>query len=185
MPLASIPFKSPPAFDLPPMMAEPLRTAPRSEAAQAAIDLLTQVDAGEALAVVFVDSQGTLTPGAAHGSTPQCQQALEAWHRESPAAITPHDLFGKVILEGQPLLWMGDLRAEDDTPLSPSFKEHLLGGAPQAPLGFLYAYPLPGRFEKPVGALIIHRPLAAGPLNHDQPAIAQAVAQLLGEAASA
>lgn len=184
MPLASIPFKSPPAFELPPVMAEPIRTGPKHQAAKAAIDLLTQLDAGDAVAVVFVNREGEVTLGAAYGETPEGQRALEAWSQEAEPPFTSQDVFGRVILEGHPLLFMGDLRAEDETPLAPSFKTYLLGGATQAPLGFLYAYPLPGRSEKTVGALLIHRHLAAGPLNHDQPAIAQAVASLLGEAAS-
>jgi len=185
VPLASIPFKSPPPFELPPMMAQPLRTSPRQAAAEAALELLGQLDAGEAMAVAFVSDEGHPVLSAVRGSTTAAEKALDAWRAEASGPPSANDLVGKTLLEGQPLLFMGEAQADDASPLPASLKAHLLAGATQAPIGFLYTYPLPGPDHKPLGALIIHRPLAAGPLNHDQPAIAQAVAILLGEAASA
>jgi hypothetical protein len=184
VPLASIPFKSPAAFDLPSAISEPIRGARQDEAAQAALELLAQLDAGDAMAIAFVDARGGMRLEAVYGATPDAEQALREWSWDVEAALSSQDAFGKAVLDAHPLLFMGDLHRDDTGPLAPSFKAYVLGHASQAALGFLYAYPLPGPEDKAVGALIIHRTLAAGPLNHDQPAIVQAIALLLGEAAT-
>lgn len=177
MPLAAIPFKSPPPFELHPMMAEPIRQPPWATAARHALDLLVQIDAGEALAVAATDPSGRLILTATHGAVPEAEAALEAW-TAAPAPEAAEDGFlGRVLRDSQPLLFMGAATPEEGEPLPAPMRSHLLAGGQ---LGFLYVYPAGSD-----AALMIHRPLAAGPLNHDQPAIAQAVAGLLGDARAA
>lgn len=80
---------------------------------------------------------------------------------------------------------MGELEAAEPGPFPPAFAGYLLDGAPRANVGFLYVFPLVDATGKAHGALALHRRLAAGPLNHDQPAIAQALVTELAARAAA
>lgn len=174
MPLAAIPFKSPAPFELHPMMADPIRQGAWEDAARRALELLTQIDAGEVMAIARTDVAGRLVLTATQGADAAAEAALSAW-AAAPAPEAASDAFlGRALRDGQPLLYMGAAGADDGDPLPPPLRAHLLA---DGQLGFLYLYPVGES-----GALMIHRPLAAGPLNHDQPAIAQAVAGLLGDA---
>ncbi|MEB3223074.1 MAG: hypothetical protein VKS61_13440 [Candidatus Sericytochromatia bacterium] len=174
MPLAAIPFKSPPAFELHPMMADPIRQGPWAEAVGRALDLLAGLDAGEAMAVARRDAGGLLAVTAVQGAAAAAQAALEGW-AAAPALEAEADGFlGRVLREGQPLLMMGAATPAEGEPLPEALRAHMLAGGQ---LGFLYLYPIASE-----AVLLIHRPLATGPLNHDQPAIAQAVAGLLADA---
>ncbi|MEB3329738.1 MAG: hypothetical protein VKQ33_10945 [Candidatus Sericytochromatia bacterium] len=174
MPLAAIPFKSPPAFELHPMMADPIRQGPWPEAVGRALELLVGLDAGEAMAVVRRDAAGRLAVSATHGTTAGAQAALAAWAASPPPEAATDAFVGRVLREGQPLLMMGAATPSDAAPLPEVLRGSLLA---EGQLGFVYLYPIAGE-----AALMIHRPLPAGPLNHDQPAIAQAVADLLAGA---
>lgn len=55
----------------------------------------------------------------------------------------------------------------------------IMGDLDGQPAGFLYAVPLLANGQAR-GALMLHRPPAAGPLNHDQPAIVNALSEFLG-----
>jgi hypothetical protein len=177
VPLASIPFKSPAAFELHPMMADPIRQAPWPEAANRALELLAGLDAGEALAVARRDAEGRLALDATHGTTAGAEAALQRWAASPRPSLDADAFLGRAVREGQPLLLMGAADPTDAAPLPEALRGHMLDGGQ---LGFLYLYPIDGE-----AALMIHRPLAAGPLNHDQPAIAHAVADLLAEALAA
>lgn len=53
------------------------------------------------------------------------------------------------------------------------------GTAEGQPAGFHYVLPLIGDAGEPLGTLSLHRWLPSGPMNHDQPAIASALCELL------
>ena len=178
MPVAAIPFKAPAPFEIPPHMADPIRQAPRDAAALQALQLLQQVDAGDALAVAWADA-GALVAGPFIGADGAAEGALRTL-----ADAGPGPFMARAVADARPLLYMGELAEADAEPFPAGFKAWLLGGAAQASVGFLYVYPLLAPGGEARGALMIHRSLAAGPLNHDQPAIAHALAHLLGEAAA-
>ncbi len=184
MPVTAIPFKAPAAFDIPPHMADAIRHAPRQAAAMEAIALLEQIDAGEALAIGFTDADGRLGKGPHAATDPAAFAALQALGEARDAAPAgPDDFMGRAVADAKPLLYMGEV-GPDEAGFPAAFRDWLLGGQAAAPVGFLYVYPLLAPDGKAHGALMIRRSLAAGPLNHDQPAIANALAGLLGEAAA-
>jgi hypothetical protein len=141
-------------------------------------ELLRQLDAAEAQLVAF--GREELTPGPVLGGA-GLEQALDQVRQ--PGA-TP-DFLRQAIERRTPLLMMGELDAAEPGPFPPAFAGYLLGGAAKANVGFLYVFPLLDAQGEPHGALALHRSLPAGPLNHDQPAIAQAlVTELAARAAS-
>lgn len=174
MPVVAIPFKSPPAFELPPHVVDGLRELPAAGAASQALSLLSQIDAADAQWVAFRDATGKLTPGPVDASDPMAKEALQRGLEalaDAPAGEAMH----RAVETGSALLLMGDLEAGDPAVPAP-IASYLLGGEAKAPIGFLYVLPLLDASGTARGAMALHRPLAAGPLNHDQPAIAHALA---------
>jgi hypothetical protein len=166
-------------------MADPIRRGTRDEAARQALGLLEQVDAGDALAIAWAGPDGRLGGGAAASADPAAAAALEAMVAGRTAEAPPEaDFMGRAVAENQSFLLMGDLADTDAGTFPAPFQAWLLGGGAQANIGFLYVFPLAAPGHPPRGALMIHRALGAGPLNHDQPAIAHALAHLLGETAA-
>ena len=180
MPVAAIPFKAPAPFEIPPHMADPIRHAAPDAAGQRALQLLQQVDAGDAFAIAWAGPDGQITAGPFLGGDGAAEGALRAMADEGPGAF-----MARAVTEARPWLYMGEVTADDMETFPVAFKTWLLGGAAAANIGFIYAYPLLTPAGVARGALMIHRSLASGPLNHDQPAIAHALAYLLGEAAAA
>lgn len=74
---------------------------------------------------------------------------------------------------------MAELDGFARTALEQSSSQLIMGDVDGQPAGFLYAIPLMGETGAR-GALLLHRPPQAGPLNHDQPAIVHALAGFLG-----
>jgi hypothetical protein len=156
-----------------------LRQQDARAAAADVLELLRQLDAAEAQLVAF--GKDELTPGPVLGGQ-GLDQALEQVRQPGG---TP-DFLRQAIERGTPLLLMGELRQDEPGPFPPAFAGYLLGGAASANVGFLYVFPLVDEHGAAHGALALHRPLQAGPLNHDQPAIAQAlVTELAARAAVA
>ncbi len=180
MPVTAIPFKAPAPFDIPPHMADPIRLAAPETAGEQALALLQQVDAGDAMAIAWADANGRLSGGPFAAVDGGATGALAAM-----AAGQVGEFMARAVTEGKPLLYMGEVADADPEPFPPAFKTWLLGSSAAANIGFLYVFPLLAPAGQARGALMIHRSLAAGPLNHDQPAIAHALAHLLGEAAAA
>ncbi|HEY9720678.1 MAG TPA: hypothetical protein V6D47_01610 [Oscillatoriaceae cyanobacterium] len=179
MPLTAIPFKAPPPFELPPVITNEIGALSFEQAAQHALELLLESGCGDAFLTVRLDS-GKLVPGPGLGAGPDADQALA----ETGAALTGGatvNFLDEAIAANQPLLLMGELAADETVAFPDAFKRYLLRGAQRAPIGFLYVFPLDDTAGQARGALAIHRGLTAGPLNHDQPAIAHALARALGE----
>lgn len=179
MPVTAIPFKAPAPFEIPPHMADPIRTGAPDAAGLQALQLLQQIDAGDALAIAWADAGGAMKAGPFLGGDGAAEGALRTLADGGPGPF-----MARAVADAKPLLYMGEVAEADAEPFPAGFKAWLLGGAPAANVGFLYVYPLLAPDGAARGALMIHRSLAAGPLNHDQPAIAHALAHLLGEAAA-
>jgi hypothetical protein len=82
---------------------------------------------------------------------------------------------GQAIAAGQPLLMMGDVADGTADPFPATMRGYLLHGEKTGNLGFLYVFPIKDESGAVHGALALHRWLASGPLNHDQPAITHAL----------
>lgn len=180
MPVTAIPFKAPAPFDIPPHMAAPIRQSAPEAAGEQALALLQQVDAGDAMAIAWADEAGGLSGGPFFAADGGAHAALGAMAAGQLGAF-----LHPAVADAKPLLYMGEVTDADGGPFPPALHTWLLGGQAVANVGFLYVYPLLDPAGKARGALMIHRSLAAGPLNHDQPAIAHALAHLLGESAAA
>lgn len=180
MTVTAIPFKAPAPFDIPPHMGDPIRQAALETAGEQALALLRQVDAGDAMAIAWADATGQLSGGPFLAADGEAAGMLATMAAGQLGAF-----MARAVSEARPLLYMGEVADADQEPFPPAFKGWLLAGAATANIGFLYVFPLLAPAGQACGALMIHRTLAAGPLNHDQPAIAHAIAHLLGEAASA
>ncbi|MEB3196880.1 MAG: hypothetical protein VKP62_06710 [Candidatus Sericytochromatia bacterium] len=181
MPIARIPFQSPPPFDLPEAFAEPLTSLPVPEAAERALDLLGQLEAGDVMAFFAPTADGGVRVLAARAGSPLGELALAAWPAESAQAHfseTPPVLAEAQVAQ-RPLLCMGQLDEAEAPAWSSPLQAYFRAEGWGAQLGFLYVYPCQTAAGRPVGALWVHRALTAGPLNHDQPAIVAAVASLL------
>ncbi|MDB5100983.1 MAG: hypothetical protein JWM80_5404 [Cyanobacteria bacterium RYN_339] len=179
MPVTAIPFRSPPPYELPPHVVESLRQLDAPAAAVQVLELLRQLDAADAQLVAF--GRDELEPGPALGDHEGLTQALEQLRSPGPST----DFLRQAIAQGGPLLMMGELEAAEPAPFPPAFAGYLLGGAERANVGFLYVFPLMDAQGAAHGALALHRTLTAGPLNHDQPAIAQALVTELAARAAA
>lgn len=183
MPVTAIPFRSPPPFELPPHVLEEMRRLPLEAAAEQALDLLGQLDAADAQATVFARGAG-LVAGPVWGGDAEAAAAFAEGMREI-AAGGAADFMRQALEKRSALLLMGELEAGKQELVPAAIATHLLAGQPRAQLGFLYVLPLVDATGQAHGALALHRPLAAGPLNHDQPAIANALAAELAERAAA
>lgn len=176
MPLTAIPFKAPPPFELPPVIADEMAALPFEQAAGHALELLLESGCGEGFLIARMEG-GKLLPGPVLGATEPAQRALA----ETAGALGRGETLGyldEAIAANRPLLVMGEVAP--DAALPEAFKGYLLGGVERASIGFLYVFPLVNAAGNARGALAIHRGLTAGPLNHDQPAIAHALAHALG-----
>jgi hypothetical protein len=176
MPVTAIPFRSPPAFDLPPHVIDGLRRLPAPAAASEALELLGQLDAADGQLVAF--GTGQLAPGPVAAGNPAEHGLLTQTLEQAAGGSFLH----QAIERGAPLLFMGEVEPGDAN-FPPAFTSYLLAGAPKANIGFLYVFPLLDEQGGAHGVLALHRKLGAGPLNHDQPAIAQALASELAQRA--
>lgn len=191
MPVAAIPFKSPAPFELPGHLVEALRTMPFTAAAEQVLAIMRDSGCADLIVVTLKDAQGRLSPGPSLATDPRhalIAQEIEAeidqhaWTLDSEAG--KGSFFGQAILGGQPLLMMGEVASNEPDPFPPSFRNYLLAGQGKANLGFLYVFPLQDEAGTAHGAIALHRSLPSGPLNHDQPAIVNALVRELGPKAA-
>lgn len=187
MAVAAIPFKSPAPFELPPHLTEALQAMPFADAARQVLEIMRDSGCADLLLVALKDAQGTLRPGPSLAYAPanaEAAAAIEAEIGERALALDSEagraDFMGQAITGGQPLLMMGEVAEGEPAPFPESFRRYLLQGQEKANLGFLYVFPLTDPAGAAHGAIALHRSLASGPLNHDQPAIVNALVRELG-----
>lgn len=186
MPIAAIPFKSPAPYDLPELFLKPFQDASREGAVEAAFALMSQVDTAEFYASVFVEA-GHLVPGPFRSARPDTEAALEAAAAElagRPLLLEGPEgrehYMARAVHAGSPVLMMGELVADENSPFPDGLHRHLLAGQERGQLGFCYAFPLVDEAGHVHGAIGLRRSLAEGPMNHDQPAIAHAAVLAAG-----
>jgi hypothetical protein len=181
MPVNAIPFKMPAPLEIPAHLVSMLRQMPPDQALAKALELLLQIDAAEVMIFEQVDAEGRLRLGGV-----VCQDTAQAGQiREWLAGealygqpLSAAGLAGRALAQGSALLVMGQSQAGEETPLPPRLQELLIkrGGGD---IGFVYVLPLGGGSQPPLGALTLVRGAAAGPLNHEQPGLAEGMRQVL------
>lgn len=191
MPVAAIPFKSPAPFELPPHLTDALRGMPFAAAAQQVLEIMRDSGCADLLLVALKDPEGTLRPGPSLAHAPMHEVAAEAVEAEIEQRALVLDseegrqnFMGQAIHGGQPLLMMGEVAQGEPDPFPASFRSYVLQGQAKANLGFLYVFPLMDEAGTAHGAIALHRGLGSGPLNHDQPAIVNALVRELGPKAA-
>lgn len=187
MPIAAIPFKSPAPFELPPHLLDALRGMPFTAAAQQVLEIMRDSGCADLLLVAMKNAEGQLVAGPALSYSPNeasIAEAVEAEIDQRRLALDSdagrEDFLGRAVTGRQPLLMMGDVVDGEADPFPASFRAYILKGQPKNNLGFLYVFPLLDAAGEAHGAIALHRGLASGPLNHDQPAIVHALVTELG-----
>jgi len=182
MTLTAIPFQMPEPLEIPAHLADSLAQMPAREAVAQAMDLLLQIDAARVVLYEALDGDGSLR--LVHVAAPDGEtEGLAALLSKDPQygrPVTEHpaSLPGRALSAGAPLLVMGQAGAGDDEPLSPGLATYLAAGDATGNVGFIYVLPLTGEGACR-GFLTLLRPPAAGPLNHEQPNIAEGLRRLL------
>jgi hypothetical protein len=190
MSVSLIPFDMPAPAEIPQHITEQLRRMGPEAAVRQGMDLLLQIEAAETLVYERVNAAGALELGAVVGAVPQQAAELEAelgqaayygrpWAEAAPA------LTCKALETGRALLVMGQKEEGAEDELPPALCRHMLGGESSGNIGFNYVLPLTlenDDLEKQVfGGLTLLRSAAAGPLNHEQPNLTEALRRILNE----
>jgi hypothetical protein len=184
MPVNAIPFRMPAPAEIPAHLVAMLRQMPADQAVRRGMELLLQIDAAEVLVFEQVDAEGRLQLGEV-----VCPDPAEAGRvREVLAAedlygqpLSPAGLAGRALETGSALLVMGQAQMGEAGPLPPRLRDLLLSRGAGGNIGFVYVLPLGGGGRPPRGALTLVRGAAAGPLNHEQPGLAEGMRQVLAE----
>jgi len=185
MPLNAIPFRMPEPAQIPAHLAQNLRQMAPADAVRQGLDLLLQIDAAQVILYESVGADGNLGLAQVVAQQEQAaalQQRLstEAFYGRPPSA-DEKSLAGRALAHGTALLVMGQAQAGEELPLPRALADYLFDGSGAGNAGFIYVLPMRGGGGRPLGALTLLRPAAAGPLNHEQPNIAEAVRRLLAE----
>ena len=184
MPVSVIPFRMPEPVELPAYFVDDVRRRPAAEAIARGMELLLEFDVAETLVCEWVDDAGRLTLGGVVSRDPARALELrgllerEAYYGQ-PLTEAPYSLAGQAYAQASTLLLMGQVGAGEAGPVPAALVQFLLEGKPAGGVGFLYVLGLTGHDGRPLGALSLLRPAAAGPLNHEQPRIAEAFRRLL------
>lgn len=185
MPLAAIPFRLPEPLALPEALLASLHDAPDwRAAANAGLELFAQLDAYAWAFSVGQEADGRLLAGAWRAKGPRAEaiEALSFALAARPLALEEAGVVGKALMEGSAQLVMGEASPGVDPVAPAAFRRALAGEAP-GPLGFVYVLPFGGEGQR--GAFVLGRPMPDGPMNHDQPALAAALAVAMGAKLSA
>ncbi len=182
MPVNAIPFRMPAPVEIPAHLVSMLRQLPADQAAQRAMELLLQIEAAEILIFEKVDRDGRLELGGV-----VCQDAAQAGPVRGLLAGEVHygqplsaaSLAGRALAQGSALLVMGQANAGEESPVPPCLQQLLLQRGAGGNIGFVYVLPLGGGALPPRGALTLVRGAAAGPLNHEQPGLAEGMRLVL------
>jgi hypothetical protein len=192
MPIAAIPFKSPPAFDLPPYVADSLKEQSLPGAFEQVEKILIDAQCADTLLSVIKDGNGCLRPASYRAVDDRVMDTLGDVYQEMadhPVSLDSDagraNFFGQAVTAGSPLLMMGDVEFNVPDPFPTALRFYLLHGSQKNNIGFLYVFPVKDEAGTVYGAIAVHRWLASGPLNHDQPAITHALMLALAQRAAA
>ena len=180
MAISVIPFNMPEPIEIPVHIVAALRQLPRDEAVAKAMNLLMEVDVAETLLYERVDADGILQLGEVVSASSARAHELKRLLGQDEVYGNPlcgdgPSLAGKAFADKTSLLVMGKAEAGEEIPLSPGLSRFLLPGDGTGNIGFIYVLTFISRNGQPLGALTLMRPLAAGPLNHEQPNITERV----------
>lgn len=183
-----IPFRMPEPLAIPAHIVQQLRQLPAAQGARRGMELLMEVEVADVMILERLDAQGRLQLAEVldrEGEATDLKQALE---REPFYGQVPDrdgsGLAGRALAQGQSLLVMGQADAGEDALLPPVLAHHLQGRG-DGNLGFLYVLTLANGAGLSLGALTLIRAATEGPLNHEQPNLAEAMRRLLSELLSA
>ncbi|MFP5501644.1 MAG: hypothetical protein ACLGIN_04085 [Candidatus Sericytochromatia bacterium] len=188
MPVTAIPFKSPAPFELPDYLVESLTSLPFEEATKQVLEILRDAGCADLLLTATVDASGRLHAGPRlAGDERLAEVAQEIEDELAMQALSVESVegrqsfFGQAIHAGSPLLMMGEVAEGEADPFPGALRRYLRAGLERNNLGFLYVFPLINEAGEARGAVALHRSLASGPLNHDQPAITHSLLFELGK----
>lgn len=181
MPVSIIPFKMPDPAEIPSHIVEHLQQMDPDAAVRQGMELLLQIEAAQTLVYERVNADGAVELGAVAGSDQQKAAALHDALAAAPGYGQALDdeatLSGRALGQGSALLIMGQTAAGEADGLPAVLRSHMLEGGTEGNIGFNYA--LPFSDERPLGGLILLRPAAEGPLNHEQPNLTEALRRVL------
>ena len=185
MPVSLIPFTMPEPAEIPAHISTMLRQLPPDEAVRRALELLLEIDVAETMVYERLDEAEGVRLGHVVSADPERGRELEESLRreeppDGPGPESCTSLAQTALDQDSALLVMGQAEAGEETPLPSGLRDFLLAGEQQGSLGFVYVLTLVGKGARPQGALTLIRPASAGPLNHEQPNIAEAVRRELG-----
>lgn len=180
MSVSIIPFKMPEPMDIPEHIVAALRQLPGDKAVVKAMNLLMEIDVAETMLYERVTTGGELQLGevvSRRGA--RAQELMTLLQQEEfygmPLCGDGNSLAGKAFAAQSSLLVMGSTEAGGENPLPKAVSKFLLPGNGTGNVGFIYVLTFSSRNGQPLGALTLMRPLAAGPLNHEQPNITERV----------
>jgi len=150
-----------------------LKAMSADEAVKQGMELLMQIDAAETMVHERIGEGGKL----------ELVQVAGARADELAGLLEKEGCYGRLLAEGNSLarrafaggsalLVMGNAEAGEQM-LPAGLADFLLEGEEEGNVGFLYVLPLVGEEGRPLGALTLIRPAASGPLNHEQPNLAE------------
>ena len=192
MPVNIIPFNMPDAMEIPEHIVELLSAMEADAAVEKAMELLAGIDAAETMVYERLSVDGTLELRSVYSQGNDADAIQEALRGETfygqPLNSDSNSLAGAAFEKKSPLLVMGESSGESDG--LPTALRHVIlndeGGDDQSGnIGFLYVLPLADADERPMGALTLIRSHENGPLNHEQPNLAEGIRQLLSRLLSA
>jgi hypothetical protein len=177
MSVSIIPFKVFEAAEIPGAVTARMAELGPEQGVEYVLELMLQIDAASTIAFQRVDAAGTMEVSVVAGERRQeLGDALAAAGKISP---------GQRAVERRSALLIMGTAEESDSELPEDLVRFVCGGQDTGNVGYIYALPLESPGELPLGAMTLLRPAAAGPLNHDQPGIVEAVRQELGALLSA
>lgn len=188
MAVQGVAFRAPEPYPLPADFANHLKSQPEAEALRLVCQLLVDNHCAELAYVERLERDGHLRAAAAAGSDARgieaaqdllADSAREAYLLDSDAGRA--SMGGQAIQAGSGMLFMGEMEPDDPAIPYAAVRAYLMAGSGKGNLGFSYANPIVDAGGKAHGVLCLFRSLAAGPLNHDQPALVRALVLLLGE----
>ena len=190
MPVSVIPFNMPEPVEIPDHISAMLRQLTPHEAARRAMELLLEIDVAETILYEHIDEAGDVRVGHVVSGDPgratELEVLLQGEERGAePGSQTGNSLASAALEQGSTLLVMGQAEAGTETSLPAGLRDFLLAGEQEGSIGFVYVLTLSGEGERPCGALTLIRSASSGPLNHEQPNIAEAVRRELGAILSA
>ena len=180
MAVSVIPFKMPEPVEIPESIVAALRQLPRDEAVVKAMNLLMEIDVAETMLYERVAADGKLELGyVVSTSSARAQELQKLLEQEEfygkQLTGDGSSLAGKAFADQSSLLVMGRIEADEESSLPNGISKFLLPKDGTGNIGFIYILTFSSRDGQPLGALTLMRPLAAGPLNHEQPNITERV----------